>query len=241
MLSNNYFLLRTSVRACCSSCLGFDDARWFEYVLVLYCKSFRFCRLLLLWSRPDVFSACCSRNDTCKPTRQSAKTAVTKIFDVGRPSITLWSWKVGGEMINPCIVHSAANLHYHEYSTYGSLLSNKCFRITTAHLYWPVCLWSGVFLGRDRDWWKRGIRGNNKMSPGKKWAVNKKNIMIWHHHISTLFSSTPVVRSLEGPQMSISKEPIHFLWRFFLILYYVLKLKQSENRNIVFVSARRTL
>ena len=114
MLSNNYFLLRTSVRAWCSSCPSFDDARWFEYTLVLYCKSFRFCRLLLLWS--NVFSACCSRNDTCKPTRQSAKTAVTKIFDVGRSAITLWSWRVGGEMIKPWIVHSAAKVHYHEYS-----------------------------------------------------------------------------------------------------------------------------
>ena len=150
--SNIYFLLRTSVRACCSSCLGFDEARWFEYMLVLYCKSFRFCRLLPLWS--NVLSACCSRNDTCKPTRQSAKTAVTKIFDVGRCSITLWSWRVGGEMIKPCIVHSAAKVHYHEYSivyirkfTFETSVNLAQIFLCTGHLYWLVCLWSGAFLG----------------------------------------------------------------------------------------------
>lgn len=162
MLSNSYFLLRTSVRACCSSCLGFDDARWFEYMLVLYCKSFRFCRLRLLWS--NVFSACCSRNDTsdtCKPTRQSAKTAVTKIFDVGRSSITLWSWRVvGGEMIKPCIVRSAAKVHYHQYGivyvrkfTFESSVILAQIPLYAGYLYWLVCLWSGAFLGRVRDFW----------------------------------------------------------------------------------------
>lgn len=141
MSSNNYFLLRTSVRACCSSCLGFGDARWFEYMLVLYCKSFRFCRLLPLWS--NVFSACCSRNDTCKPTRQSAKTAVTKIFDVGRSSITLWSWRVGGEMIKPCIVHSAAKgaLSWVQYSLHTEVYFRNFSKFSTnIFVYWPPIL-----------------------------------------------------------------------------------------------------
>ena len=48
----------------------------------------------------------------------------------------------------------------------------------------------------------RGIQGNNKMSQGKKGAVKKINIVIWHHHISTLFSSTLLVRSLATPSDS---------------------------------------
>ena len=207
MSSNTYFLLRTSVRACCSSCLGFDDARWFEYMLVLYCKSFRFCRLLPLWS--NVLSACCSRNDTCKPTRQSAKTAVTKIFDVGRCSITLWSWRVGGEMIKPCIVHSAAKVHYHEYSivyirkfTFETSVNLAQIFLYTGDLYWPVCLWSGAFPGWIPRVQQSQTLGNNKMSQGKKGAVKKKRIIIWHHHILTLFSSTLLVRSLATPSES---------------------------------------
>lgn len=205
MSSNIYFLLRTSVRACCSSCLGFDEARWFEYMLVLYCKSFRFC--LPLWS--NVFSACCSRNDTCKPTRQSAKTAVTKIFDVGRCSITLWSWRVGGEMIKPCIVHSTAKVHYHEYSivyirklTFETSVNLAQIFLYTGHIYWPVCLWSGAFPGWIPRVQQSQTLGNNKMSQGKKGAVKKKKIIIWHHHISTLFSSTLLVRSLATPSES---------------------------------------
>lgn len=156
MLSNSYFLLRTSVRACCSSCLGFDDAHWFEYMLVLYCKSFRFCRLRLLWS--NVFSACCSRNDTsdtCKPTRQSAKTAVTKIFDVGRSSITLWSWRVvGGEMIEPCtFCRKGALSSVMQKFTFESSVILAQIPLYAGYLYWLVCLWSGAFLGRVRDFW----------------------------------------------------------------------------------------
>ena len=176
-------------------------------MLVLYCKSFRFCRLLPLWS--NVLSACCSRNDTCKPTRQSAKTAVTKIFDVGRCSITLWSWRVGGEMIKPCIVHSAAKVHYHEYSivyirkfTFETSVNLAQIFLGTGHLYWLVCLWSGAFLGWIPRVQQSQTLGNNKMSQGKKGAVKKKRIIIWHHHISTLFSSTLLVRSLATPSES---------------------------------------
>lgn len=176
-------------------------------MLVLYCKSFRFCRLLPLWS--NVFSACCSRNDTCKPTRQSAKTAVTKIFDVGRSSITLWSWRVGGEMIKPCIVHSTAKVHYHEYSivyirklTFETSVNLAQIFLYTGHIYWPVCLWSGAFPGWIPRVQQSQTLGNNKMSQGKKGAVKKKKIIIWHHHISTLFSSTLLVRSLATPSES---------------------------------------
>lgn len=176
-------------------------------MLVLYCKSFRFCRLLPLWS--NVFSSCCSRNDTCKPTRQSAKTAVTKIFDVGRCSITLWSWRVGGEMIKPCIVHSAAKVHYHEYSivyirkfTFETSVNLAQIFLYTGDLYWPVCLWSGAFAGWIPRVQQSQTLGNNKMSQGKKGAVKKKRIIIWHHHISTLFSSTLLVRSLATPSES---------------------------------------
>lgn len=176
-------------------------------MLVLYCKSFRFCRLLPLWS--NVFSSCCSRNDTCKPTRQSAKTAVTKIFDVGRCSITLWSWRVGGEMIKPCIVHSAAKVHYHEYSivyirkfTFETSVNLAQIFLYTGDLYWPVCLWSGAFPGWIPRVQQSQTLGNNKMSQGKKGAVKKKRIIIWHHHISTLFSSTLLVRSLATPSES---------------------------------------
>ena len=193
MSSNTYFLLRTSVRACCSSSLGFDDARWFEYMLVLYCKSFRFCRLLPLWS--NVFSACCSRNDTCKPTRQSAKTAVTKIFDVGRCSITLWSWRVGGEMIKPCIVHSAAKVHYHEYSivyirkfTFETSVNLAQIFLGTGHLYWLVCLWSGAFLGWIPHVQQSQTLGNNKMSQGKKGSCQeKKNYHLASSYLNIIF------------------------------------------------------
>lgn len=151
MLSNSYFLLRTSVRACCSSCLGFDDAHWFEYMLVLYCKSFRFCRLRLLWS--NVFSACCSRNDTsdtCKPTRQSAKTAVTKIFDVGRSSITLWSWRVvGGEMIEPCTFCRKGALSSVRYSLRAEVYFRKFSNFSTnTFVYWlPILASMSVIRG----------------------------------------------------------------------------------------------
>ena len=111
-------------------------------------------------------------------------------------------------MIKPCIVHSAAKVHYHEYSIPIRKFSFET-SVNLAQIFCILATYIGQYVC-DPGLSRVGSRAFNNPKPWeitkcprvKKGAVKKKRIIIWHHHISTLFSSTLLVRSIATPSES---------------------------------------
>ena len=114
-------------------------------------------------------------------------------------------------MIKPCIVHSAAKVHYHQYSIVyvrKFTFESSVILAQILFVYWlPILASMSVIrgfpgLGSGLLNARAGFREITKCPKVKRKLSRKKIIIIWHHHISTLFSSTLLVRSLTTPSDS---------------------------------------